>query len=467
MATLRQAVKSKLSKTIFDGESRYRDRLSELLEEFDSGFNGQRLKLALKFLEPEWEKRDQSFLRKLSRWTKETRVPETKELLELAKFGSSVGYLSVQIIQNNLFLSYGDAFLRVLTLAALGLVERERKGGAFYLQMKTRSQIVFTLSVLSMKKFSDEETKNLMEFFGPEVENNHAEIAVKCIKEAINAGLQLEARNPGNELDKKIFRVIELARNAAGVGVHVSNLADEVQITNEMAVYILLVLAAAGNKVHRPSDKVHFFAGLKESNLVVWLEPPVKSAPKKEEEIIEIGSLSKEEAKELLTAIQDSAEQELEDEIEEDLEEAEPDIASTVMDVLQELEERLHAAQELEDRVRALETDVAVLKGAEAPNEVERGCYACSSMMKKFNDKKSGESGWHCPDCEYTVGDSGTILSLGLEYDRTNVFKLIESFMLESGAELMPKKKNNKELRNEAAARMGKELIAYIKNNIP
>jgi hypothetical protein len=150
MSTLRQV--SKRPKTTKSkastADSRYRRRLVELIQDVDPSIEGTRMGLALKLLEPEIQERDQTFLRRFYRWYDKASLMDWNDLKRLARFSRSKEPVGINVIANNLRVSFADALFAVLKLASLGVAWRTSiKSGDIEVRFALASKIAFVIEV--------------------------------------------------------------------------------------------------------------------------------------------------------------------------------------------------------------------------------------------------------------------------------------------------------------------------------
>jgi rubrerythrin len=198
MGSLKQATQANKPQKTSREDSTYRKGLARILRKFDDGFDASdRMENALNFFDPEWEARDQRFIRKFAMWTKEGRSPAIESLLVLAKFGVNTDRaVSVSAIANNLRIPFKEAMLRCVSLAALGLCERsetDRSGRSYNILFAPAALIRFSLGVLSLAHFTDDEVAHLALFFRPEVEGKRESYAVSLISQAVDARDEFES----------------------------------------------------------------------------------------------------------------------------------------------------------------------------------------------------------------------------------------------------------------------------------
>ena len=299
MGSLKQVAQVSKPKKSSKEDSTYRKGLARILRGFDDGLQAyDRMENALEFLNPEWENRDQKFIRKFSMWAKDANSEmSTKDLLDLTKFGASKVPVAVSTIATNLKIPFKDAFFRCVALASLGLAERnpdDKSGRTFRVLFAPSELMRFALNVLNFAAFDDEEVAALAHFFNPELEAKKSGFAIRLIAQAINAKNEYEA-HPTNSTDiAAIAHAVKLHLAQHHVPQPVGRLARELGLPTGVVSFVILLLAATDEAVCRGRAEPYWSREHSISLLQVFYDEVGDD--------IEIGELEHGAAKALLTA---------------------------------------------------------------------------------------------------------------------------------------------------------------------
>jgi len=476
-------------------DSRYRTRLIETLKSIDPSLSGKRLERALTFFDQEWEVRDQSFLKRFTAWAKKARTPTLKELKELAKFGDASGNITVSKIANNLGISFQDALFRTICLVSWDLGVRHVAGvdpgatPALQVELAPRAVIEFVIGLLETGEWNkdggwvtDTETEiiHLTQFFAPEINAGVPHYALTPIQHAFKARTEYESTS--NHLDLGL-----LAQEAAAVladteeALSVGKLAEQMGIPVGLATFLIVVLVSSGYDIERAEPYfTRQYGGTSllrvRNDVFVDEDLLADSLPM----AVEIGDLSPEEAKAMLQGDLGKAPREFakaafemakeqadqlrsdphmhshpERVSDEDLArlEAQPidhedDLAGILdsfdggvvdvseeelMETLQQLEDRLQGAEELAQRVHALENELNGLRMAFGTQ--------LDAIAKKLGVTGAAEP----PASKGGPTTAGVVI---------NIVRFLEDY----AADLMPIRPNNQATRETAATNIAKEV---------